>query len=208
MKLHPSIQTKETTRLFCHKYKYKIVLKTKAAGWFRGNSLDNVKLQLADPKILGKSLTTIEQNYVLKLYLELKKSPEYILRVESPLISVYTNKLNIVEKLAKISHENVKYVSAPLAGSETLLEEKKVIVKRLDYAFKVTMGRSRQNYANFLTWCEGKDKVRLPKRARSQLAKDHSWGGYYFYVKDEKCLTMVKMFVGGDIQAVESVVKS
>jgi hypothetical protein len=208
MKLHPSIQTKETTRLFCQKYKYKIVLKTRAAGWFRGNSLDNVKVQLAEPKIMGKMLTAIEQNYVLKLCLELKKLTDYILRVESPLISVYTNNLTIVEKLAKVSHENVKYVSAPLAGSENLLEDKKIIVKRLDYAFKVTMGRTRQNYTDFLTWCEGKDKVRLPKRAKSQLAKEHSWGGYYFYVKDEKCLTMVKMFVGSDIQTVESVVKS
>lgn len=208
MKLHPSIQTKETTRLFCQKYKYKIVLKTRAAGWFRGNSLDNVKVQLADPKIMGKMLSAIEQNYVLKLCLELKKLSDYILRVESPLISVYTNNLTIVERLAKVSHENVKYVSAPLSGSENLLEEKKIIVKRLDYLFKVTMGRTRQSYTDFLTWCEGKDKVRLPKRAKLQLAKEHSWGGYYFYVKDEKCLTMVKMFVGGDIQTVESVVKS
>jgi hypothetical protein len=101
----------------------------------------------------------------------------------------------------------VKYVSVPMPGSESNLEDKKIIVKNLDYGYRITMGRTRQNYNNFLQWCTGKDKVKLTKRASSQLAKEHSWGGYYFYVKDDKSLTMVKMFLSSNIQNVERCVK-
>ena len=43
MKLHNSIQTKQTTRLFNGKYKYKIVLLSKAASWFRGGDVEKIK---------------------------------------------------------------------------------------------------------------------------------------------------------------------
>jgi hypothetical protein len=98
-------------------------------------------------------------------------------------------------------------VSCPAPGSEKNLDEKKIIVKNLDFEFRVTIGKTTQDYINFLNWCDNKDKIKLPNRAKEQLAKKRSWGGYYFYVKDEKTLTMVKMFVGSCIQAVERCVK-
>jgi hypothetical protein len=69
------------------------------------------------------------------------------------------------------------------------------------------MGRTRQNFSEFVAWCEDKDKIRMPKRAKRDLCKSACWGGSHFYVKDDKMLTMVKMFVGGYIHSVESVVK-
>lgn len=213
MKLHQSIQTKHTTRLFNGKHKYKIVLVSKAASWFRGADLDNVKKQLGNVKtdiiqpIWVKSLNDDDIDKVLKIVTAIRPMDDYIIRVESPYINFYTNTVADVEKLAKLVTDSVKYVSFPEPGSEADLDDKKIIVKNLDFDYRVTIGKTKQNYSNFVQWCEDKDKVKLTNRAREQLAKDKSWGGYYFYVKDDKMLTMVKMFVGGAIQTVERCVK-
>jgi hypothetical protein len=142
MKLPLSIQTKQTIRLFNGKYKYKIVLLSKAASWFRGNDhLTVVKkgLDSADTNSISwvRKLTLADKNYVLKLLTAMTTMSEYSIRVESPYINFYTNNANDVEKLAKINSENVKYVSLPVPGSENLLDDKKVLVKNLNYAYKV-----------------------------------------------------------------------
>ena len=213
MKLAQSIQTKQTTKLFNNKYKYKIVLVLRSASWFRGCNFDCVEENLsaqntqdADP--WSVRLNLYEQQYTLQLCNSFKKFKDYEIRVENPLISFYTNNELDVEKLAKLDSDRVKYVSMPAVGTDTILDQGKVIVKNIDFDYKVTMGRTRQNFTNFVQWCEGKDKIRMPKRAKADLSKDRCWGGSHFYVKDEKTLTVVKMFVGGFIHSVESVVKS
>jgi len=212
MKLPASIQTKQTVKLFNRKYKYKIVLLSKAASWFRGGNLEYAKEKLQLQESASKPqwatrLTKDDRDYALLLANIMSQLTDYTLRVESPYLNFYTNKDTDLEKLAKVNPNYVKYVSVPTPGSESNLEDKKIIVKNLDYGYRVTMGRTRQNYNNFLQWCTGKDKVKLTKRASSQLAKEHSWGGYYFYVKDDKSLTMVKMFLSSNIQNVERCVK-
>ncbi len=213
MKLSPLIQTKQTIRLFNGKYKYKIVLLSKAASWFRGGDIENVKKNLANVSssnsVWVKKLTADDMLYVTRLITALQPMENFLIRVESPYINFYSNNDRDVEKLAKIDSQNVKYVCLPEPGSETLLDDKKVLVKNLDYAYKITMGRTRQNHSNFVNWCIGKeDRVRLTKSASRYLSKNSSWGGYYFYVKDDKTLTMVKMFLGEGINLVESVVKT
>lgn len=213
MKLSPSIQTKQTIRLFNGKYKYKVVLISKAASWFRGGDIANVKKSLANMSnsnaIWIKKLTINDTNYVTKLIVALTPMQDFLIRVESPYINFYTNNSSDIEKLAKIDSTSVKYVCLPAAGSENLLDDKKILVKNLDYSYRITMGRTRQNHSNFVSWCKGKeDRIRLTKSASKYLSKDNSWGGYYFYVKDEKTLTMVKMFLGEGINLVESVVKA
>lgn len=205
MKFPPSIKTKFTTRVFNNKYKYKAVIISKGTHLFRGNNLESVKESI---KVSSK-LTQDDQAFILNLYVFFKKAEEYSIRIESPLLSFYTNSANDLEKIVKLDPSKIKYVSYPKPGSEALLDDKKIIVKNLDFEFKVTMGATRQDYTNFVSWCEDKQlKIKLPKRAQKQLARDKSWGGYYFYVKDEKTLTMVKVFLGGYIQSVEQLVKA
>ncbi len=211
MKLPSSIQTKQTIRLFNSRYKYKIVLLSRAASWFRGNDLNNVKKNLASAKsyVGSQKLTASDLLYAQKLLISFSTMTDFIVRVESPYINFYTNTKSDVEKLAKIDSEHVKYVCLPTPGSESLLDDKKVLVKNLDYAYKITMGRTRANHSNFVAWCEDKtERIRLPKSAKRSLSRNGAWGGYYFYVRDDKTLTMVKMFLGEGIQSVESVVKA
>ena len=212
MKLHQSIQTKQTTKLFNNKYKYKIVLVSKSASWFRGCKFDHVDKCLAVEVTQAGDLWAIklnpfEREYTVQLCTLLKKLVDYEIRVESPFISFYTNNKLDVEQLAKIDFDKVKYVSMPAIGTENILDQGNVIVKNIDFDYKITMGRTRQNFTNFVQWCNGKDKIRMPKRAQKDLSKSNCWGGSHFYVKDEKTLIMVKMFVGAYIHSVETVIK-
>jgi hypothetical protein len=213
MKLAQKIPTKHTSRVFNKKYKYKIVLILKACGWFRYNNLElakkNIEGFIANNNPSWQPKMTIEDvNLVRKLYNVLNKSTDYELRVENPLLSLYTNTEATIESVAAIEPDIVKYVSFPKPGSENLLDSRSVITKRLDYDYKITVGRTRKSFPDFLTWASKINKVRLTKRTKNELAKEKSWGGYYFYVKDEKTLTMVKIFLGNHIQTVEKVIKA
>lgn len=213
MKISQKIVTKHTSRIFNKKYKYKIVLVMKGCGWFRGNDLENVRKNI-ESYVPGNSsswshkLTMDDVNFIKKFYNVLKKCTDYEVRVESPLLSLYSNTESTIESVAAVNPELVKYVSFPKPGSEGILDQSSVITKRLDYGYKITMGRTRKSFPDFLTWASNIGKVRLTKRSLKELAKENSWGGYYFYVKDDKTLTMVKIFLGNHIQTVEKVIKT
>jgi hypothetical protein len=209
MKLPKSVLIKDTVSLFANKYKYKIVLVCPVAGWFRGNKLDLVLEKLTEGvfppwvKIKGKE----DLDYCFSLQKLMTTLSDYEIRVESPRINFYTNNTSDIEKLAALDANRVKFICLPNKASPNLIEGS-VIVKTLDYGFRVHLGSSKSSYINFVKWCDGNEKVRLPKRAKHDLSKNSSWGGGYFYVKDEKTLTMVRLFLNNVITKVETVIKA
>lgn len=213
MKLSKQIKIKDTTSLFMNKYQYKVVLVCPMASAFRGNDLDYVKLALTNWKNGTYKPAWLrikhpsEMDYCFKLCDAMEGLIDYTVRVEHPWINFYTNNTKHVEKLAAIDENQVKYISLPGKDNPGLKPES-VIVKTLDYAYKIHMGTTRQDYNNFISWASNNSKIRLTKRAKSDLARSRSWGGSYFYVKDEKTLTMVKVFLGSDINKIESVIKA
>jgi hypothetical protein len=216
MKLPKSVQIKETTSLFANKYNYKIVLVCPGAGWFRGKNYDftQTKLDEIEPSQFSGRYSKIRSqddlNYSYKVLFNLRNfnDTEYDTRVENPLISVYTNNANYVEKLASIDADRVKFVCLPNKNLQRL-DPGKVVVKTLDFDYKVYLATMKnKDNSSFLNWIKDNDKVRVTKRCIKDLGQRVSWGGSYFYVKDAKTLTMVKMFLGSDISRVEEVIKA
>ena len=136
-----------------------------------------------------------------------KYTDEFTLRVENPRLNLYSNNVELIEKLSKIDEYNVKFVAMPNSTHPELVAGS-IIVKRLDFDYKVSIAATRNNHSNFVEWAKNNPKIRMPKKCLSDLSKDRSWGGGYFYVKDAKTLTMVKMFLGSIISKVETVVKA
>ena len=209
MKLPKSVQIKDTVSLFANKYKYKIVLVCPVAGWFRGNKLDYVLEKLNEGVFppWAKIKTKADLDYCFNLQKVMSGLNDYELRIESPFINFYTNTASNLEKLSAIDEFRVKFVCLP-SKTAPILEENSVIVKTLDYKYKLNLGASKQEHLSFVQWCEGNDKIRLTKRAKKDLSKNFSWGGGYFYVKDDKTLTMVRMFLGNLISRIETVIKA
>lgn len=213
MKQRQSIPIKNTTKLFSGKYKYKIVLRTSAASWFRKTNLESFEDKLTDYKngkkqIFGhfKLESKEEAVYAEKVYRTLLNFTDFNLRIEYPLISVYSTDEALINALIKLDKDRVKYACFPEKDSN--LVENTVIVKRIDYDYKVYLGRTHTSYTSFIQWSENNKKIRLTGRAKTDLLRPKSWGGGYFYVKDEKTLTMVKMFVGAAIHKIENVIKA
>ncbi len=212
MKLNEKIQVKRTKKLFDNTYSYKAVIVCPLSGLFRGNNVQYAQQKLKDIKKTGqyplwaKKATVKDIDFGLEICKVLLKLQNYSLRIESPFITFYSNDLSDIKSITEINLDATKYVTMPMEHQS--MEKDTVYVRRLDYGFKVTMGRTMQSQLNFLQWIQANaGKIRMPKRCLDDLSQGHSWGGGHFYVKDDKTLTMVKMFLGSSIARVDKVVK-
>lgn len=212
MKLNSKIQIKRPKKLFDNTYQYKAVIVCVFSSLFRGKHLQFAEKKLDEFKVTGKypvwarKATVGDIDYAKQICKLLNKVTDYDLRVESPFISFYSNNFNDIKSVTDIDVSAVKYVAMP--ESQQLLVKDTVYVKKLDYGYKVTLGKTNQNYENFIIWAKSNpSKMRLPGRCTHDLSRDYSWGGSYFYVKDDKCLIMVKMFLGSVISRIDQVVK-
>ena len=209
MKLNPKIPIKRTKKLFLDKYSYKVVIISVFASVFRGNDLEHTAKKLSHyektrtvPHWVRHYVPTdrILASDILQL---LTSMTDYAIRVESPILSIYTNKLEDVKKITDELVNYVKYVSM----SENTLEKGTIYLKKIDFDYKVTLGSIRSPQDSLVKWCDNNSKIRMPKTCKEQL--ELGWGckQRYFYVKDDRSLIMVKMFLGSNIQRIDRVVK-
>lgn len=213
MKISKLISIKDTVSLFSNKYRYKVVVVTPTANWFRNGDLDFLKTRIDLIKENGNKPVWLrlkgpeDLEHAIKVRSVLLKFSDYNIRVEHPYVNVYTNDSKLVEDLAGLDPQRINYISIP-NKSNPGLQQGSVICKKIDHKYKVFLGKTTQNYSNFLEWAKTNDKVKLTKRAQKDLSKDRSYGGSYLYVRDEKSLTMVRMFIGTCISKIESVIKA
>lgn len=202
---------KKTKKLFHGKYQYKAVLVVPAAAWFRGCNLDYALEKLAafnfaDKRTFDNKLKSPEdQAYCIKLAKALGKLVNFEIRVESPLLSFYSNEKADVDKLVNLDISRVKYTSEP--EDPVSLVENTVILPKIPFDFRVTIGRTRQSHESFVDWASTNNKLKLTKSCIAALKRNHSWGGTYFYVKGDNNLLMARMMLGGSINKVEKIIK-
>ena len=204
---------KTTKRLFRGKYQYKLVLTCAGAGWFRGGDWNGVLENLKKIDLTtktnwqSKSIKTEDDlDYAFKLQSHLKKLTDVEVRVESPWITVYTNSKSNIDSLIKIDNSKVKYISIP--PDKTVLDENTIILPKINYDYRVTLGKTTHENSAFIQWAENNAKLKLTKTCKRELARDCSWGGTYFYVTGENNLLMTKMHLGGSINKVERIIKA
>jgi len=207
---------KTTNRLFKGQYQYKIVLTVPGSSLFRSGDMDATLRQLQ--KIdLNKTSDLLfyranikskdDLDYTFKLQSTIKKLESKLwLRVESPWVSVYTNEKSVVKSLTKLDESRVKYVCAPPEGGT--LVSGTVILPKINFEYKVTLGKTNHENSAFIEWAEQNSKVKLTKSCINHLTKDSSWGGSYFYITGDKNLLVAKMHLGGSIGKIERVVKA
>ena len=214
MKLNSKIQLKETKRLFMDKYQYKTVLVCPVASWFRGVNLEYVRekllesksCQLVDTPLWSKLRNKKDLEYCLKLEHALSTIKDFSVRVEHPLISLYSNNINDIVSISNIDPERVKYVSKPGDEIRPKLEKNTILLPKIKYGFKITLGKSTRSHENFISWAAKSEHVKLTKSCIRALSRSKSWGGSYFYAKDERSITMVRMFLTAEISRIDRVI--
>jgi hypothetical protein len=149
--------------------------------------------------------TQDDLDYALALQHTLSKQTDIDIRVESPWITVYTNSKKHIDALAKIDKERVKYISEPAA--KTTLEQNTIIMPKMDYDYRITLGKTIQEHSSFVEWAETNPKLKITKSAKVDLLKPRSWGGKHFYLTGDNNLLLAKMHLGSSIAKIERIVK-
>jgi hypothetical protein len=205
---------KTTKKLFRNTYQYKIVLVCAGAHYFRSNNSSEILNNLSKIDITAKKAnyrstfikTQEELDYAFKLHTALDKIKDIELRVESPWISIYSNSKKDIDTLAKIDADNVKYICVPPKNSP--LTNDTVIMPKMDFDYRVTLGKTIQENTAFIAWANANKKCKLTKSCIRDLGKSHSWGGTHFYISGDNNLLMAKMHLGGAISKVERIIKA
>jgi hypothetical protein len=212
-KINPLVKVKHSQRLFENQFRYKAVVVCPGGHWFRGKNLDYAQEMLDDWNTGNlqknqwlKIKSYSDYQYCLSLLKILKKATDFHLRIEHPLLSFYSNDYSVVIAIANLDVTKTKYIAEPPVNIN--ITQGEIILKRIDYDFKVTIGATRQNFANFVQWSENSKKVKMTKGCKKELRKDRSWGGSYFYVKDEQTLLLVRMFIGSEMARIDKVIKA
>ena len=177
------------------KYQYKAVLVCPVASWFRGVNLEYIREKLLeienkplplDTPLWSKLRNRDDLEYCLKLEHGLSTIKDFSVRVEHPLISLYSNNINDIVR--------------------PKLEKNTVFLPKIKYGFKITIGKSTHSHENFIAWAAKSDHVKLTKSCIRALTRSKSWGGSYFYAKDERSITMVRMFLTAEISRIDRVI--
>ena len=204
--------TKITNRLFNNKYQYKVVLVCGGASYFRDRDFDQIRQRLALFKFEEHYYKNAgiknqeELDWTLKLLTCLQSLKDYTVRVEQPFISIYTNTKKDVDKLIKLESSKVKYISIP--PTNNTLTENTIITSKLDFDYRITLGKTTREHSAFVDWASNNKKLRLTKSCIKELRKNHSWGGTYFYITGDNNLLMARMHLGEAINRVDRLVKT
>ena len=194
-------------------YQYKIVLVCSNAHFFRNNDWQHCLHMLQKSSITpgvrqgSLSFKSVEdKDYALSLYKVLSVSVDLNVRIENPWITVYTNDKSRIDDLAKLDSNRVKYVCLPPANVS--LSSDTVIMPKMNYDFRVTLGKTTQEHSAFIAWATCNKKLKLTKSCIAALTRNRSWGGTHFYVTGDNNLLMSKMHLGGSISKVSRIIKA
>jgi hypothetical protein len=204
--------TKITNRLFNNKYQYKVVLVCGGASYFRDRDFDQIRQRLAvfnfeERYYKNAGIKNQEElDWTFKLLVALQNLNDHSIRVEQPFLSIYTNVKKDVDKLIKLEPSKVKYISIPPANNT--LVENTIITSKIDFDYRITLGKTTREHSAFVDWASSNKKLRLTKSCIKELHKNRSWGGTYFYITGDNNLLMAKMHLGEAINRVDRIVKT
>lgn len=136
----------------------------------------------------------------------LEKSTEWRVRVESSnYLTIYTSDEELIDGLSE--NCGALEIYKPDSNLTNFLQTNFdiAIVKKVpEYEFKVYLKGSSKVDINFSNWLEANtDKSKVGSATLRNIKNGWYTGGNYFYIKNEKVLTMIRMLVGHNIRRIE-----
>lgn len=212
------LRNKQTKKLFYDKFVYKVTVVTALAENFRGNDIPATShyLQHVYEKMVEKNETekswgsrwnikTIKLHQVQRdiTFSHLISSLDsYHVRVEGNHLSVYTNDLDFLENTKKLYDEPYALREMWLPENDKIKDfllsnPKKIIRPEYSHKYKVTVN-SIPDIESFKQWASKLPKLKVMSR------NNYTIGGY-FYVADEKTLSLCRIFLGDRIRRVDEI---
>ena len=192
----------ETTKLFYNEYPYKVVISNVLAPIFREKNLAQAKDVLDQIQSVYEENLPLVRNYGMRvehishktffdaknLYIEFSKKLAFKLRVERCTIQVYSHEYQWLSHISKkFSATNVIVVSNPT-----------------EFEYKVSLGENVDPaLANWIL--SNKDKAKAGPVCLREIANSGYVKGFYIYVRDEKVMQLLTLFIG-NVQRIDKLV--
>lgn len=203
-----------TTKLFYGEYLYKLVWSSPCAPYFRGNDLSYVQSMIEDHYSQANrdnkatirtwlGITSIDLDHIhqLKSIHTALSNQKYKLRVEGQGLSIYSTSKEWLHELALDIHAKEWW------EPNSMLESNVIIMgpKMKGWEYRITFGTTIPDA--FYNWIENNwDNVKIGKCAKRYIAKKSRYlNGYYFYVRNQKMLTVLSLVLGQGIQRIDRI---
>lgn len=141
------------------------------------------------------------------------KYPDCRKRVEhGDRITIYTSNENMVNEIISNLYDCVKEIHRPKEGIEAFFAQNfgtAIVKSPTEYEFRVHLNGHPgidPSFANWLT--SNNDKCKVGEITLRNIQKGDSYriNNCYFYIKNEKVLTMIRMIIGANIRKVERLI--
>ena len=210
---------KQTNKLFWDKYAYKLGVYNSGTHIFRNKRLDNARViidQLQRKSSQGMHLTfkmhrwsQKEQEIRSEDFDDLKilvnafqDDVDFMLRCEGSRLGIYSNDIDWLKKISRKIND-VPWLWEPTVKN---LEKNTIYLdKPSDYDYKINLnGTADKNFADYCL--KNITKVKAGDRLIKDLQQGRDLKGKYLYVKDEKILTIVRLFLHNNIMRIDRLV--
>jgi len=196
----------DTVKLFYDEYPYKLVVRNSLSHIFRDKNLPNAKQEidkLQDFLVKGQPLTrttylrseTVELQTFLeaqKLYIEFNQFTDYKLRIENPLMQIYSHNY---EWLVNITRRVKNCIELWEPNCKVQLEPNVILTDKPSiFEYKVTLGLEVD--PGLATWITANpDKAKAGATCLKEIANKGYTRDFYIYIRDEKILQLLNLFV-------------
>lgn len=221
----------ETKKLHYNKYLYKLAVPNQCASYFRTEFQSDGQLGYARQKldevnryfVPGKDVVEIPWGWkfldtipvahyydAIEIFRHLKnKKTEYKVRCESNILILYSNDRKFLIELSnKLRHRFIEFWEPDPKNISLLNQNANIILVNNPpkYEYKVTMG-GKKGSSSLAKWIDNNPKLaKIGDVALEECYNNGYVKGYYFFVKDERSLTLVQMIVGNNIQRIDRMV--
>ena len=211
----------ETTKLFYNTFKHKLVIKNNLSYIFKDKNFYNARVEIDELQYLYEEneqlfirlhrrkvpVSTQEFFECKTLYNILQSNKEYKLRIEKPNLGIYSNDLPwLMDISSKVAEPLELWSPDPITQHKL---QKNVILVDVEpaFPFKVTLGNRTKTDPSFVNWAiKNKSLIRISNKLLSKIQQDGYVAGSYFYVRDEKVLNLINLFLSSPVMRVDKLV--
>jgi len=195
----------ETTKLWYNRYLYKIVVQSRNhwPAW-RYKTLSNwVKLD-EDPNPDFDN----DQSIHFALNKLLREADDYRSRAEGRSVSIFTNDRKLLENISSIAGDRIEEIWEPNPETQHLLKDAYTIVVKEQPSHPIrVMLNDKTISTDFSKWIDANsDKIRIGDDSYRAVKRGWMTGGLYFYLRDDKVLSLVNLMISGNIRRIDRLV--
>lgn len=211
----------ETTKLFYNTFKYKLVIKNNLSHIFRDKNFHNARVEIDELqhqyeeneplsiRLYRRKVPVSTQEFFecKTLYNVLQSDKEYKLRIQQPNLGIYSNDLSwLMDISSKVAEPLELWSPDPITQHK--LEKNIILVDtKPAFPFKVTLGNRTKADPSFINWAmKNKSLIKISNKLLSKIQQNGYVAGSYFYVRDEKVLNLINLFLSSAVMRVDKLV--